>query len=402
MSYSVTQLKADITGALHGTTTNQIQNLDGVIERAARQLLLDIDPMETIREAEFSSPIFNSVYDYPVASDVKGTRLIDIYPQVNRLPRDIWLHSYNQAFDISKQNIFQQLNMFTFNYNTGVRTIRINAPYLNPPVVINSAESLTSNGTWAASGTASSLSVDNTNYVQGAGSLSFNVTSGAAIVTNSTMTQVNLSSYVSQSSLFTWVYVPNGSYLTSVELKWGSDASNYYSSTVTVNQDAVAFVNGWNLCKFDWSTATTTGTPVSSAIDYVQVTLNVTASMNGCHINVVESILGTIISYEYYSSCLFRDSGTGAFQESITDDSNLINLGIESYNLLFNKCVVYAARQQQGIDATMDVTSYETDYEKGKMAYVQKYKSQAQKPQTIYYRQPDVSNRRFIGRRYNY
>ncbi len=51
-TYNVQDLKNDLTGILHGTTTNQIQNLDGVINRAARQLLLDVDPQETKRIVE--------------------------------------------------------------------------------------------------------------------------------------------------------------------------------------------------------------------------------------------------------------------------------------------------------------------------------------------------------------
>jgi len=402
MSYSVQQLKADLEGVLHGTTTNQIQNLDGVIERAARQLLLDIDPNETIRTAQFSTPVFNTIFDYAIASDVKGTRLIDIYPQVRRLPRDIWTQAYNQAFDVAKENIFNSLNMFTVSFNTGIKTVRINAPFLNPPVIINQAESITSNGTWAVSGTASSLEVDNVNYVQGAGSLSFDVTSGSAILTNSTMSSIDLSSFVGQSSLFSYVYVPTGSYLTSVTMKWGSSASDYYSSTVTVNQDNVAFVNGWNTCKFDWATASTTGTPDDTAINYVQVTLVVTGTMYGCKVNGINSILGSILDYEYYSTCLFRNSSTGAFQENISDDADLINLGLESYNLLFNKVAEFAAQQQQGKDAVADGVYFKTQYETGVKKYNLLYRSQAQKPQTTYYRTPDVSNRRFIGRRFNY
>ncbi len=98
---------------IHGTTSNQIQNFNGVINRSARQLLLDMDPQETKRQVEFVAPIFDTVYDYPIAADVKGNKLIDIYPQVNRLPRDIWIQTYNQAFDVAKQNIFSLQDMFT-------------------------------------------------------------------------------------------------------------------------------------------------------------------------------------------------------------------------------------------------------------------------------------------------
>ena len=86
MAYSVQTAKNDLAGVLHGTQLSQIQNLDGVFNRAARQLLLDLDPQETKRVVEFTNPIFNTVFDYPIAADVKGNKIIDIRPQVRRLP----------------------------------------------------------------------------------------------------------------------------------------------------------------------------------------------------------------------------------------------------------------------------------------------------------------------------
>src|ERR1700741_5041477 len=106
MAYSVLTLKNDLSGALHNTTNNEIANLDGVIDRAARQLLLDVDPQETKRTLEFVTPIFNTVYDYPIADDVKGNKIIDIFPQTQRIPRDVWAQTYNQAFDVAKQALF--------------------------------------------------------------------------------------------------------------------------------------------------------------------------------------------------------------------------------------------------------------------------------------------------------
>lgn len=402
MSYNIQALKNDLTGILHGTTVNEIQNLDGVINRAARKLLLDVDPQETKRIIEFVNPIFNTVFDYPLADDVKGNKLIDIRPQVNRIPRDIWSQAYNQAFDVAKQNIYNMANMFTLNFNTGVKSIRINAPFLNPPVIVNNIEAVSDNGTWAIGGTASDLEVNNMNYVQGAGSLQFNVTTGAAYLENSTMYPINLSDYVNQASEFVWVYVPTGATLTSVNVRWGSGSGDYYTSTVTQNQQGVAFVNGWNLCQFDWATATTVGSPDDTAISYLRVTLNVTGAMDACRVNGFNNILGTILAYEYYSKFLFRDAITGAFQETVTDDSNLINLDTESYNLLFNLVAYYALQQQQGLDASAyDGGFFKNEYDTAVARYKALYKSELQKPQSVYYRQPDTSNNRFLGRRYN-
>lgn len=397
--YSVQDLKNDLAGVLHGTTDNQIQNLDGVINRSARQLLLDVDPQETKRVVEFVNPIFNSVFDYPIAVDVKGNKLIDIFPQVQRIPQDIWTQAYNQAFDVAKQNIFSMANMFTMNFNSSIKTIRLNCPFLNPPIIINQIEGIALNGTWNTGGTASTLTVNNTNFAQGSGSLQFNATIGAAYIENSTMSIVNLSNVENQSSLFTWVYIPTGSNLTSVDLRWGSDISDYWHLTVTLNQQGIAFVNGWNLCQFVWSSATKVGNPNSSAISYGRITLNLTETATGCLVNGMDSILGTIINYSYYSKYLFRSATTGAYQETVLDDSDLINLDTESFNLLFNQVAFLATQQQQGLDATFyDGNFFGQAYASGVQRYQSMYKSELQKPQGVYYKQPYTTYNRMLGR----
>ncbi len=402
MSYSVQTLKGDLEGVLHGTTTNQIQNLDGVINRAARQLLLDLDPQETKRTVEFVNPIFNTVYDYPIADDVKGNKIIDIIPQVNRIPRDTWMQGYNQAFDVAKSNIFTLANMFTMNFNTGLKTIRINAPFLNAPIIINQADNIDDNGTWDVNGNASNLTVNNTNFAQGSGSLQFDITTGLGGVYNTTMSAVNLEAHLNQSSLFTWVYVSTGADLDGVVLKWGSSPSDYYSVTVTENQQGNSFVNGWNLCEFVWDGAAVVGTPDVTAISTVEVDLAVSSDMTACKVNGVNSILGSILSYEYYSKYMFRDAITGAFQETVTDDSNLINLDTESFNLLFNQVAYLATQQQQGVDATAyDGGFFKNAYDQGIIKYKSMYKSELQKPQSIYYGMPPRGYGRYLGRNWN-
>ena len=395
--YNVQALKNDLQGVIHGTTLNQVTNLNGVLNRAARQLLLDVDPQETKRTLEFVNPIFNDVFDYPIAADVKGNAIIDIRPQVNRIPRDVWSQAYNQAFDIAKQNIYASANMFTMNFNTGLKTLRVNAPFLNPPVIINQAEGQ-DNGTWTTGGTASNLQTNNTNFVNGIGSLQFDITTGTGWVENSTMSTVNLQQVLNQAYLFAWTYVPVGSDLTSVDLRWGSSSSNYYHQTVTQNQ-ATAFVNGWNQDQFIWSQASVVGTPNPSAINYLRISLTVTANMAGCLVNSISSILGTILSYEYYSKYLFRDAITGVFQETVTDDSNLINLDTETYNLLFNLVAWLAVQQQQGLDATFyDGSFFGSAYQDTLAKYRARYKSELQKPQSAYYRVPPSGYHRVIGR----
>jgi len=395
MAYSIQNLKNDLTAVLHNTQLNQIVNIDGLIDRAARQLLLDCDPQETKRTLEFTTPIYNSVYNYALAPDVKGNKIIDIRPQVKRLPRDVWTQAYNQAFDIWKQNIYGNRDMFTINFNTGVKTILVSAPLLNPSIILNQADSILDNGTWVVGGTASNLVVNNTNFVQGGGSLQFDITTGTGWLENSTMTAVDLTNHLNQSSLFEWISIPTSANLISVTLRWGSDASNYYTKTLTLNQQGTAFVDGWNLIQNIWSDATVVGSPDAMAIDYLRVSFVVTANMAGLLINDINSILGSVLEYEYYSKYLFRDAITGAFQETVTDDSNLINLDTESYNLLFNFVAYLATQQQQGVDAlSYDGNFFGQQYQINLQRYKAQYKSEVQKPQSTYYSMPRLNYRR--------
>ena len=152
--YSVTSLKSEISALIHGTTTNSVVNLDGLIYRSARQLLLDVDPQETKRVKPLASALYDRVYDYPIPDDVKGTKVIDIRPQANRYPNDSFIQTYSKPFDLSKDSL---LNQFNIVFNSGVKTIRIADSGLVPGVVVNPADSLTSNGTWTAVGAASGL-----------------------------------------------------------------------------------------------------------------------------------------------------------------------------------------------------------------------------------------------------
>ena len=401
MSYSVTQLKADLTGALHGTTLNQITGLDNLIYRAARQVLLDVDPQETKRIVQFANPIFTDVYDYAVPSDLKGNRVIDIRPQVNRQLRDIYTQTYNQPFDVNK--ILNNQNQFTVQYNTGIKTIRVEAPFLTPGITINEADVVVRNGTWVVGGTASNLTTDNVNFASGSGSLKFDLAAGGAgsvgYLENSTMSAVNLTNHLNQATEFLFSYFPTASNFNNVKLRWGTDAANYYELTFTTTFEATAFQNGFNLLGKPWLGATVVGVPTITNIKYARVswTYDGTAQ-TGVRLDNIVSRLGSILELEYYSKFLFRDSSTGVFQETVTDDSNIINLDTESYNLMFFQVAYLATQQQQGKNALQyDGQFTLKGYQQAVQRYQAMYKSEVQKPRQVYYQQPNSSYTQWIS-----
>lgn len=403
MPYDVTQLKNDLEGVLHGTTLNQITNIDGLINRAARQVLEDIDPQETKRIVEITGPVFDSVWDYPIPTDLKGNKVIDIRPQVNRTQQDVFVQSYNQAFDVNKQNAWFNQDNFTINFNTSIKTIRINAQGLPAGIILNQASSLTDNGTWILGGGASNLRVDNQNFVAGGGALTLDLLAGQAsgFIETSNMQAQNLSEHLNQATEFLYSFFPTASSITSMNLRWGNNSTNYYSRTVSITQQNTTFQNGWNLLSYLWAGITPVGAPDPSNITYLRITWNYNSTLQtGVKVNNSVSRLGTFMEMEYYSKFLFRDNVTGAYQETVTSDNNLINLDTESFNLLFNFVAYLAAQQQQGLDASFhDGPFFQQLYEQGLDRYRAMYKSEIQKPRSNYYFQPNPSYSRYLGTR---
>lgn len=398
---NITTLKSELSGMLHGTTLNQITNLYGVFNRAARQILFDLDPQETKRIVEFTNPIYNQVWDYALPVDLKGNKIIDIRPQANRQYYDRWGQVYGQDFDLLKQNTLS--SNFTIQFNTAAKTIRINAPQLPAPIVVNGADSVTGNGTWATGGDASNITTDNVNYAAGNGSIAFDLAAAgsAGYVENSTMTAVNLSDLVNQGCFFFWVYLPTASDFSSVNIRWGSSSTAYYTRTLTSTQSGTAFANGWNLMAANWAGSTVVGSPDASAIDYLRITLNYNGTaQTAARVDGVVCTLGQILECVYYSKYLFRDATTGAFQETVTSDTNLINLDTDTFNLYVIQCMLQANQQLLGQQTGFDENKFKQLYMDGLTKYKSMYKSEIQKPQTQYYRTPNPNFDQYLNGRW--
>jgi hypothetical protein len=152
---------------------------------------------------------------------------------------------------------------------------------------VTALDSLTADGgTWEADTTnsdATNLTLDTVEYKQGTGSLNFDVDvsqSGnhRATIFNDGLDEQDLSDYEDIASFVFWVYITSVTNFSSVTFYWGSSDSAYWSATATTDTDGAAFVAGWNRVKINWADATATGTPDSSAIDYIRFDFNYTGS----------------------------------------------------------------------------------------------------------------------------
>lgn len=408
MAYSVTKCKADLEGVLHGTTLNQISNVSGIFDRAARQIVFDLDPQETKRKVEIG-PVYDQVFDYAIPADLKGNKVVDIRPQLDRVLLDNSRQTYSKSFDLFKK--YETGPSFNIDFDTFVKTMRINYPMLNTGIILNNADSLAGNGTWVAGGSATNLRLDTQLLLVNNGSIEFDLPAGGSsgyVETTIPGTQ-DLTNHFNFASEFYNIYLPIASHVTSLEIRWGSDSSNYYTVTSTLDARGNAFVNGWNLIKNDWAGATKVLSPDYTKIKYLRITVNYDGTLlTGIHLNQIASRLGKIMDMIYYSKYLFR-SGTTFYEtyseitDAQIDDSIIyINLDTECQNIFLNLLALLAVQQMIGQDTAFDTSFFQQKYDEGLDRYRMMYKSEIQQPSQRYYRQDKSTMRRFFGRNFNY
>ena len=377
MAYTITKLKTDLEARLHGTSLNRVQNVDGIINRAAGKILLDLDIAETKRTATIANTIYDNIYDFQLPSDLKGSRIINIYPQTG------WVNSISKVYsaDFEKN---KTTNTFAVKFNSGVKTLRYSTTGLKSGTTIDTLETV---GGWAATADCENLEADSNNYISGGASLKFDLSgvSTTGYLETSTLTAIDLSSTEQEGAIFLWVYLPDASVMTNFTLRFGSASGAYWSKTETTQTDGTVFVDGWNLLRFPWSSATKTGSPDVSAITYLRLTMTYDGTAtNELRIDNMVYRYGELYNIDYYSKFLFRTSA-GIWQETVSDDSNIVNMDTDSYNIILDKCAELASRQIAGTDSNFDYQTYIADYREGVKRYQYQNKTEVNKAKNTYY-----------------
>jgi len=393
MPYLISDWKTDLEGMLHSTGISKLKNPYHVAWRAARKVLALIDPKETIRIVQIPNAIHDEIYDYTIASDTKGNKIIDIRPQANRDKSDSFSQRLSKEFDK-----YKKAGTFQIRTNKGVKTLRLAADIEGSPVTVHSMDSLTENGIWSIGGDATNLILDTLEYLYGSASLNFdlNTLGSVGYIENSDFDAVDLSDYDEIGAVFVSVYIPNPSIITNFILRWGSSNVNYWTQTVTAPHDQSTFKTGWQILRFDWNGATESiaGGVDPSAIDYLRlsVTYNGTAETD-LRVDKITCSKGEIYEQEYYSECLFQNS-VGDWISKPTSDEDQINLDEDGYNIFLYESMIEACQQMAGEDARADLLYAKEqlygDGSRENMGLYHKYRvdhpSEALRPRQYYYR----------------
>lgn len=209
----------------------------------------------------------------------------------------------------------------------------VNADAKYGAIQVHDCDSITNNGTWEADTTTSdaeNIATDTVVFRQGSGSVKFdadvsNSANNRATISNSTFQEIDLEHLEGISSMLFDFYLPESTNFSSVTAYWGSDSSNYHSGTVTTDINGASFrETAWNTCKVDWSSATTTGTPDSSAIDYLRFDFNYAggySDASGFRLDNVRFARPETLTIKYQSNYVgTNSSGTGLFAFTSTTD----------------------------------------------------------------------------------
>lgn len=367
-----------------------------IVNRAVRKVLSDVDLRSSKRSATLSPNMYANQYDYAAPTDLKGEKIIDLRKQVNRDSFEKWSLVDEAEFDRRKAATQYKIAVRDENFS---KLLRIDGVTGSSSKTLHTCESLTANGTWAATADASNLTLDNDNYITGGGSLNFDMAAGATTgyIENSTMTQIDLTDYDEIGSIFVWVFIPDysdaeGDTVTNFILRWGNDSSNYWSRTVTTNNEGVTFYDGWNLLRFDWNGATETGTVAPATVDYLRLTVTKSASLaadTDWRVDNFIARIGDIYNTVYYSKYGWQTSALAYIEESTTTTDLVLGDTDEIEGIAF-KAAEFAAQELKDYD---DAKYFRDEYENWKVEYEKDNPSEALKKSRSYGSLPRINNR---------
>ncbi len=364
--YTQSQLQQDVNSKIKGKIGSLI-DIQSTLNQGVRQALSEIDFRSMRRRTALTPNLFSGVFEYAAPTDLKGYGIISVQNQ-KRTRTPFWsLVPYEQFM---RRQDPDTISISDYDF---IRKVFIKSEIDDTKVVLANFDSLScSGGTWGAFGDAINVEAATDNFVEGNGSIKFDISAAAGLtcgVVNSTMNQEDLSAYFNgDGSAVAWTYITSTTNLTNFIIRVGSDASNYYSKTVTAQADGTAFVNGWNLLNFDLATFTTTGTPVDTAIDYCALYFTKTAgkvSEVGYRFDYLCFRRGEINNL-YYNSKYGWQSSTGIYKENSTTSSDYLNCDTEEYEIILAKCSEVAADDVDEDDVSKKQAS---KYEKLKKAY---------------------------------
>lgn len=262
--YTRTQLKARMNAGIHGKQgmlidPNETVN-EGVRECFGNGFIDDVynkkwplDFRSARRKVALTPNLFNGIFDYTCPADLAAQKIIDIPAQAKRQDGEFFLVPTTE-FEMKKAK-----GMIAIKDFNATKSLQVSSNVDDKEVVVAELDSLSSGASdgsnWALFGDAVTLAADTDDFIKGNGAIKFNISAAGgttAGIQHASQKPVDMTDFFGgTSSFFVWHKIADITNITNYILRFGTDASNYYYKTITTQADGTAFVNGWNLLKFD-------------------------------------------------------------------------------------------------------------------------------------------------------
>jgi len=341
-----------------------ISDIRSLVNTNVRQVIADVAFRSLKRTTDIPYSVHSEVKRYTCPADMQGEDIINLRKQNDSLNV-----SWNKTDTI---DFFKRMESGLIAIDSSLRrkTLLINSSNDEKYATLDALNTYDADGTWIASDDATNVRTDSVNYVEGTGSVRFDLNSG---VTTATLTKtsddtIDISAYEENGSIYLFVYIPeNEGDITSFSLKVGSDNANYYSDTTTTTAEGLSFASGWNLLKF--GLATETGTADMENIDYYQFTVTKSALMDSTtdfRIDNLLILMGNLFQTVYYSEYPWVDTD-GVRKENSTLDSDTLALDSDETEIVMDKLnekIAKALREQSDQSYSRDEYNvHKRDYE---------------------------------------
>jgi hypothetical protein len=372
--YTQAQLKSDINRGIQGKIGMLISDEDTMNE-TVRSVNSKMELRSAKRRVALSPELYNGVFEYAAPADLMGKNLIDLPAQAKREDGEFFLVPAEEfrrsrgsnTSDVGDSGLSgDNFRPYSYVYNgtgrkgevaiddyNGQQVLLVDSRVDSKSVIVSELDGLASGASadWALFGDGENVAKDDADFIKGAGSLKWDISSAGgttAGIQNSSVNSLDVSDYLGgTSSFFLYAKINSPTNITNYKLRFGSDSSNYHEQTVTTQHDGTAFVAGWNLLRFPISSLTDTGTPVDTALTYFVMYMTKTAgkvSETDYKFDWLVLKKGSITNVAYYTKYGWQ-TAAGAYQENSSTSSDLLVADTDEYNIIVAEGRVIAAQE---------------------------------------------------------
>lgn len=230
---------------------------------------------------------------------------------------------------LERTGLSKTRNQFSTTFINGRKQVVLSGTNIRQGQTICTFDSV---DTWVADGDASGVAQDTNQKYAGSASLSFDLTksSGVGGIENTSVNYQLKNVFENNGYIKFWNYMTDDA-IDGITMRLYSSASDYYSITVTTQDDGTAFSQDeWTKIGFAANDAIITGSPEPDSINHIVIEYDLGAAFTSASNFRIDKMYTTFPDYMdlvYYTSIKGTDTTGVTNKTMLTQDSDIINLG---------------------------------------------------------------------------